>query len=236
MTEPKVLIVEDEILIADIIRRYLEREAYQVVGIAISYEEAVALYHAEQPDLVLLDVRLSGVRNGVDFAHYLRSQDILIPFLYLTSQVDRLSIDAAKKTFPAGYLSKPIQVGSLMASIEIALHNYRERVLDEQLIRLNDGNNSHKVPIKDIWYLMSDHIYVRLYSSEGDSYMHRGALKDLIKELPKPPFMQVHRSYAVNLSKITAWDLQQLFIGSTPIPVSRARRRAVFEYLESGLK
>lgn len=235
MIKTKILIVEDEILIADTIKRYLERGGYEIVGIAISYEEAVALFLVHQPDLALIDIRLNGVKTGLDFADFMSSQNQSIPFIYLTSQVDGRSIEAAKKTMPAGYLSKPIQAGSLVASIEITLHNYQTNHQKEPVIRLSDGNNYHKVPIKTISYLRSEHIYVQLYTDSEDSYLHRGSLTDMVKELPNPPFIQVHRSYAVNLSKITGWDLQYLFIQGKQIPVSRARRRAVFTYLERGV-
>ncbi len=235
MTKTKILIVEDEILIADTIQRYLEREGYEIIGIAISYEEAIQLFKRGQPDLALIDIRLNGIKTGLNFANFLAGQTQAIPFIYLTSQVDSRSISAAKKTMPAGYLSKPIQVGSLIASIEIALHNYRSTKLKEPVLRLSDGNTHHKVPIKDISCLMSEHIYVRIYTNSNSSYLYRGALKDMMESLPCPPFVQVHRSYAVNLGKITGWDLQQLFIQDLQIPVSRSRRREVFSYLEKGI-
>lgn len=234
MRPNNILIVEDEVIIADTIQRYLETKAYKVVGSAISYAEAEQLYDQKKPDLVLIDIRLSGARTGIDFARFLRRQSSPIPFVYLTSQLDSRTLDAAKATFPAGYLSKPIQKESLYATIEIALHNYRaqEREAPKLVVQTSTGN--HLVPLEDILYLQAEHIYVKVILAEDKSLVQRGSLKQLLDDLPADQFVQTHRSYAVNQRKITRWNNEAVYLGDTVVPVSRSRRNEVQARLDTG--
>jgi DNA-binding response OmpR family regulator len=105
MKPNQILIVEDEILIADTIERYLTRQGYWVMGSAISCEEAETLYLRQTPDLALLDIRLSGSRTGIDFAHFIRKQARPAPFIYLTSQLDRRSIVSTIQNMTAPFFA-----------------------------------------------------------------------------------------------------------------------------------
>ena len=146
MKKSKILIVEDEILIANTISRYLNSKDYEVVGIAISYEESIALLNNQQTDLALLDIRLNGEKTGIDVAHYIKD-NLKIPHIFLTSQYDSLALEAAKSTFPSGYLSKPMQKETLHSTIEIALFNYQQTKVEdqEQILTLTSGSEKHKV-------------------------------------------------------------------------------------------
>ena len=104
-----ILIVEDEVLIAQMLKLHLQEKGYSVQAICISYQEAVENYQQQHPDLVLLDIRLYGQKSGIDFAHFLLEQPKKTPFVYLTSQYDRRIFDLALQTNPYGYITKPIQ-------------------------------------------------------------------------------------------------------------------------------
>ncbi len=225
------MILEDEFIIADTLSRHLRRNDHLVVGQALSYEEAVRLYHGENPDLALLDIRISGEKDGIDFAHYLRSQTPTIPFIFLTSQVDEGYIDRVKQTRPSGYLSKPIQIKSLLATIEVAMFNHQSREPVQEVVSLRDGRATHRVPLDTIEYLEADHVYVRIYLSDKTSLVIRNTLGDLISELGEKHILQTHRSYAVNPRKITRYDKDYVYLGDKQVPVSRARRQSVAERL-----
>lgn len=231
MVAYKVLIVEDEILIADNIKRYLVLKGYIVTGIAISYNEAVQLFEATQPDIVLLDIRLNGFKNGIDVAHYIKNHSSPIPFLFLTSQMDPRNIDEAKKTFPSGYLSKPIQQESLCATIEITLYNFYSKDEDDISIRLNDGYTKHILSADEISFIQAEHVYVKVYKKNDDHILHRSTLKDLLSKLPSDQFVQTHRSYVVNIRHITSWDTHSIYIGKHEIPMSRSRKKDVLDML-----
>ena len=130
--ERKIVIVEDEGLIAADLQGRLEREGYQVPGIAATGGEALQLVRAESPDLILMDIRLAGDLDGIQVADKVR-QEFDIPVVYLTAYEDRETLQRASQTQAFGYIKKPIASASLRGSIEMALSKHRqERYLREQ--------------------------------------------------------------------------------------------------------
>ncbi|MES2777199.1 MAG: response regulator transcription factor [Bacteroidota bacterium] len=123
MTGIKVLIVEDEPLIARNIAMYLNNNDYEVSAIAYDDEEAIFQLRRHAPDLAILDINLEGEQDGIDIATYINKNNF-IPFVYLTSYSDKETIERAKKTNPAGFIVKPFNERTLYATIEIALANH----------------------------------------------------------------------------------------------------------------
>ncbi|MEO0733996.1 MAG: response regulator, partial [Bacteroidota bacterium] len=171
----KVLVVEDEVLIADTLTYHLEENGFSVVGSAISYHEAVALFQQTAPDISIIDIRLSGPRSGIEFGAFLRQQTPRIPFIYLTSQLDAHSLEAAKATFPAGYLGKPVPLNSLVSTLQVALHNAE---VDDAYLVIRDRGVLHRILPEDILYLEADHVYVRYYLADGRALVERSTLTD----------------------------------------------------------
>ncbi|MEM6262707.1 MAG: response regulator [Bacteroidota bacterium] len=234
MNTYRILIVEDEVLIADMLARYLKRKGHEVVGMAISYEEAVDIYRKQEPEISLVDIRLSGTKTGIDFAKFIQDQPIPRPFIFLTSQLDQQTISKAKETFPAGYLSKPVQKESLFATIEIATHAHKEKVKRHNpAIQINDGTRSFQVKISEILFLQSEHVYVKVYLADERIVLQRSSLKEFLDLLPADTFLQTHRSYAVNVQHVAHWSNSALGVQQHTIPVSRARRDHILAVLNS---
>lgn len=120
---PKVLVVEDEALIALDLEARLERLGYHVVGTADEADEACELARRESPDVVLMDIRLRGERDGIDAATTLRSQSG-VPVVFLTSHADDATIAATERASPYGYVLKPFDERTLVATIETALRRH----------------------------------------------------------------------------------------------------------------
>jgi two-component system, cell cycle sensor histidine kinase and response regulator CckA len=130
--ERKIVIVEDEGLIAADLQGRLEREGYQVPGIAATGGEALQLIRAESPDLILMDIRLAGELDGIQVADKVR-REFDIPVVYLTAYEDRETLQRASETQAFGYIKKPIASASLQGSIEMAISKHRhERYVREQ--------------------------------------------------------------------------------------------------------
>ncbi|HEY2844256.1 MAG TPA: response regulator [Bryobacteraceae bacterium] len=126
----KVLVVEDEGLIAHDISTRLEALGHQVVGTASTADEAVA--QAGGADLVLMDIRIDGDRDGIAAAQEVRARHH-IPVVFLTAHADRATLDRAKAASPFGYIVKPLGPASLNTSIEMAVYKHRmESQLEEQ--------------------------------------------------------------------------------------------------------
>lgn len=126
----RILIVEDEALIAASIESILTRIGYQVVGHSMNGDKALDMFVNTPCDLVLLDISIQGTKNGIDLAKILRKRHQL-PFVFLTSFSDQKTLDMAKETMPYGYVVKPFTEEDLRSNIEIALFKYDcEKSLD----------------------------------------------------------------------------------------------------------
>jgi len=129
MNSRKLLIVEDQVVIALDLKNTLENLGYTVTGIAGSGEECLELISGSKPDLVLMDIMLSGDIDGITAATILR-EAYDIPVIYLTAHSDETFLKKANLTGPYGYIVKPIEEKDLYTSIEIALHR---SLLDREL-------------------------------------------------------------------------------------------------------
>jgi PAS domain S-box-containing protein len=125
----KILIVEDESLVADDLKEMLLGFGYEVPGIADTGETAIALADEHRPNLVLMDINLASAMDGITTGGEIRSR-WGIPIIYVTAFATPAIIDRAKKTNPSGYIIKPFNERQIQTAIEIALYN---SVLEQQL-------------------------------------------------------------------------------------------------------
>lgn len=124
MANAQILIVEDEIFVAEEIQSRLKDLGYAVSGIASSGEEAITKAAKMRPDLVLMDIRLSGEMDGVEAAEQIR--DCLnIPVIYLTAYADENTWQRAKTTKPYRYVLKPFKERELHIAIEMSLYKHK---------------------------------------------------------------------------------------------------------------
>ena len=129
-----LLIVEDEAIIARDLATTVESFGHAVIGVVGSGEEALALATIQRPDLVLMDIRLSGPLDGIATAQQLQAQQ-LISVIYLTAHADDQTMWRAAATHPVGYLLKPFDERTLWSMLEIAHHQQQiERSLQAEIL------------------------------------------------------------------------------------------------------
>ncbi|WP_061243381.1 histidine kinase dimerization/phosphoacceptor domain -containing protein [Leptospira interrogans] len=121
LQKPKILVVEDEIIVAVNLGQKLKKLGYELVGITSSGEEAIQKAEENHPDLVLMDINIEGNLDGIETAEVLRNR-FHTPVIYLTAYADESTLDRAKKTEPLGYIVKPFESDQLRSSIEVALY------------------------------------------------------------------------------------------------------------------
>ncbi|TGM52979.1 histidine kinase dimerization/phosphoacceptor domain -containing protein [Leptospira adleri] len=121
LQKPKILVVEDEIIVAVNLGQKLKKLGYELVGITSSGEEAIQKAEENHPDLVLMDINIEGNLDGIETAEVLRNR-FHTPVIYLTAYADENTLDRAKKTQPLGYIVKPFESDQLRSSIEVALY------------------------------------------------------------------------------------------------------------------
>ena len=124
----KILIVENERLIADDIKQQLEDLGYDVVGISGDGEDALKKAGESKPDLILMDIILTGDVDGIETAQQI-NELYSVPFIYLTAYYDDEILERASLTQPAGYITKPFSSVGLHAAIQMAL--YKKKKLTE---------------------------------------------------------------------------------------------------------
>ena len=123
MTAARILVVEDEAVVALDLRTRLTRLGYEVVGVATTGDEAVAIAQEQRPDLTLMDIRLRSTMDGIEAAEKIRTQ-VGLPVVYLTAHADEATVDRARVTEPFGYILKPFDERELRTVIETALYKH----------------------------------------------------------------------------------------------------------------
>jgi len=149
--DTKILIVEDEVIVAKNIENQLINNGYKVTGIAVSGEESLNSAGIEKPDIVLMDIRLKGKMDGIEAADQLR-KTYGLPVIFLTSYTDEETFQRAKLTEPFGYLVKPFDIKELSRVVEIALYkNETERRLQENQRRYEIAVEAGKTGVWEFW-------------------------------------------------------------------------------------
>jgi DNA-binding NarL/FixJ family response regulator len=123
MSKIKVLIVEDEPAIAENISLYLDNYDFEVSAIAYDSDDAFVQLKSNTPDAVILDINLESEKDGIDIAGFINLH-YQLPFLFLTSYSDKSTLDRAKTVQPSGYIVKPFNERTLLASLQIAISNH----------------------------------------------------------------------------------------------------------------
>ncbi len=133
MKDAKILIVEDEGITAEDIKDYLIGLGHDVLGICSTGEDAIEKARELAPDLVLMDIMLAGVTDGIQAAEIIREQ-YGIPVVYLTAYSDPQTLERAKVTEPYGYILKPFDQRDLQIAVEIALHKHvmQSKIIESQ--------------------------------------------------------------------------------------------------------
>ncbi|MGI4820848.1 MAG: sigma 54-interacting transcriptional regulator [Janthinobacterium lividum] len=144
-----IVIVEDEFLIANDLRRILTKAGYQVLGLAKSVAEAQVLVQQQPPCIVLIDIFLKGAQTGIDLAHWLIGQRI--PFVFLSANLSDSVLEAAKVTRPFGFLNKPFREQDVLTTLEIARyrHAHGEEAALRQQQQIQVAVNNAIISIQD---------------------------------------------------------------------------------------
>lgn len=241
MTELKIGIVEDELVIARTILSTLDELGYSHSGPAISYTEAIEMLNNDKPDLLLLDIQLSGKKDGIDVAQKL-NELYHIPFIFLTANSDAETIDRAKKVKPHAYIVKPFSKDELFATIEIAFSNFtgnRTETKPEETASwhtkdymfVKDGYIFRKIFFNEILYFESDANYVTIHLQSQKKVMIRSTLNDFTSQVDPKIFIRVHRSYSVNSNKIEDIFPTEVAVQGIKIPIGKSYREQLFKIL-----
>jgi len=133
--KPIIIVLEDELVIAKDIQGILEDEGYEVIINVVTVEHAIRLIEEVHPVLILLDINLRQDKDGIFLGQYLLVKDN-IPYIYISSNADKTTLDRVNDTRPYGYIVKPFKPIDIKTTVSIVLNNYKHRNID--LVRAGD--------------------------------------------------------------------------------------------------
>ena len=163
-----ILIVEDEFLISRNIRNILLEEDYDVIDNVESVEHAIEVINTKKVNLVIIDINLKKDKDGIDLGNHLQDKTT-IPFIYITSYSDKITLDRAFKTRPQGYLVKPFKAIDIKINVSVVLHNHYQRINDETYTLENTTNEIPFFLKKAIDYIndnIDNHININSLASQ----------------------------------------------------------------------
>lgn len=236
MSLVNILIIEDDVVIAQSLKLFLEKNGYRVAGMLDRGENLRTLIQQTSIDLVLLDIELAGGLNGVDIAPLLK-HEFHLPFIYLTAQSDPATLNRAALTEPYAYLVKPFREEELRAALEIALYKIRKEACllaspaqAREALFVKNKNRLEKLDLSEILYIEAKDIYCIVKTEKGQFVLSH-SLKTLEGQLSSEAFVRIHRSYLVALDKIRAIEDNQVIVGAEHLPVGKTYRERLLQIL-----
>jgi len=238
----RILIVEDDMIIAANISLQLTSLGYEVIGIVPRGEEAIVYVKENTPDILLLDINLKGSINGIETAKVIQ-QFRDIPVIYLTANNDEATFNKAKTTHPLAFISKPLNTLELRRAIELVIEQIKDKpgedhhadihieVLDDRIF-VRHGGKMTKLLLDDILYIEAERNYCALVTAER-VYTITVTLKSIEEKLPASHFIRVHRSYMINISKLDSVGEDYLEINKRSIPLSRSYKDVLLSRIQT---
>jgi DNA-binding LytR/AlgR family response regulator len=247
MAKVKILVVEDESIVAKDIQNSLKKLGYQVPTTVSSAEKAIEEVEENRPDLILMDIMLKGQMSGIEAANVIKER-FGVPLIFLTAYADDNTLSKAKITEPYGYIIKPFKEKELQTTIEMALYKHekdeaikKERDLYHSIIENKESKDSifvradyrlNKINFDDIFYVEALKDYVVINTSDN-SYTTHTTMKEMVRILPQKDFVRIHRSFIVNLNKIFSIKYPDLVIEGKMkvLPIGGLYRKELYSRL-----
>jgi DNA-binding LytR/AlgR family response regulator len=213
-----ILIVEDEVLIAEYLKDTLASLDFEKVKLTHSKTEALEAITSFKPELILLDIRMENELDGLSIAEMINSTN-RIPFIFITAHSDKDIIQKALATKPSAYLTKPFKKMDVFAAISLAI---KELEHEKRKLIFKDGHTTIVLPCCDILYIESEGNYIVIVTVQK-KYTVRHSLEWCQQLLPGDRFKRIHRSFIINVEKIEKSSARSVCIGDKTIPKSRGR-------------
>lgn len=236
----KILIVEDEMIIAANISLQIKNLGYHVTSIISRGEEVLLDIEKNMPNIILMDINLKGDLDGVDIVHLIQKK-YTIPVIYLTANADEVSFNRAKQTHPFAFISKPFKKIDLQHAIELTVQRLKEEseinspsddtfVLSDS-IYIRSSDKMVKVVIKNVLYIEAERNYCKIHCKEKELLIV-STLKDLDEKLPTKHFLRIHRSFIVNISHIDEIATSHVVIAKKAIPITSELKKELLLHIQ----
>jgi len=226
----RILIVEDDMIIAANISLQLTKLGYEVTGIESRGEDAINHAKENHPDIILMDINLKGKIDGIEAAKSIQ-KFFDIPLIFLTANSDEASFQKAKETHPYAFISKPFNKLNLERTIALVVEKITEENIEkksgdamvetlEDRIFIRSQNKLIKVMLDEILYIEAERNYCNIITSD-QNFTIVSPLNTFCEKMVSKDFLRVHRSFVVNIKKLDAVGDSHLEINRKVIPISR---------------
>lgn len=226
----KILIVEDEALIADNLAAIVEELGYTVTGIAASADEALKSLKNQLPDICLLDINIQGELDGIDLAAVIQ-QKYHLPHIFITSFSDAATVERAKQTSPAAYIIKPYTDKEVEINLTLAMHKSAGTEPVQEIVTENnedffikDKHELIRIRPQEISYCEAADNYTIIYTAKS-KYMLSQTMKNVFEKMESHGFVRIHRSYFVRFRDIESIGPNYIIIQGKEIPMSQNHRQ-----------
>lgn len=228
----RVFIVEDELIHTESIKICIEEAGLEIAGECNNADEAFDLIQKTMPDVLLVDIALPGVNNGITLSERV-NRELRIPHIFTTSFTQSQIIEQAVDTNPVAYLRKPVDTASLCAAVKIAMKNEHA---NQKTINCPDenaktfytkiGDKLVRVNLDEVLMVKADGENCISMVLEKREIACRTTLKELSRQLPSH-FIQVHRGYLINLDHLDTFNEreQTAVLKGHSAPVARSFRK-----------
>jgi two-component system response regulator LytT len=228
MNSSKIVIVEDEILIAEHIKDYLESFGFTDISMAHTRKTARELISYVKPDLVFLDINLKEGLEGIQLAAFI-DEEIHCPYIFLTANADTLVIQKAIHTRTAAYITKPIRKADLYAAIQLACKTKPQ--VQSGYIVLKNGYATTRLNINDIIYVESKGNYIQVVTA-AEKLFCRQSLEWAREQLPENQFFRTHRSFIINAFHLKKVTYKTAYLDIAEVPVSKANYARILKLMQ----
>jgi DNA-binding LytR/AlgR family response regulator len=232
----KIVIIEDEFVIAEDIRTRLEEASYEVSHVFDNGESALPFLLKSTPDIILVDINLQGKMDGIQLVEQLQ-QKISLPVAFITANSDPSTYDRARKTHPHAFLVKPFTTSNLLAAVDLALYHFSiettpskiERPVESdhpegqfivnQCLFVRTNGKYKKICPNDILFIEAGGSYVHIQSRTERHTLSQN-LTHFQQKTPLPNLVRIHRSYIINIDHVDSFEESFVFIQNHKLPLS----------------
>jgi len=216
----RILIVEDNFIQKELLELYVDKIGHEVVGTFETGEKALINMNSLKVDLVLMDINLKGLKNGVETAQEIQEK-WGIKVIFTTAQTDFDVLDRAADTQPLDILIKPFSIEQLKASLLLARYKPQKEaktttaryIVKDGYLVYKDGHMFERLPLSELIYAEGAGNYFDLHFINKKTTL-KGTLGELEKELPQKAFCRINRSIIVAISAISSFNNRRVVLKS----------------------
>lgn len=225
----KIFIVEDEIDLAENLQDILNNSGYEIIGREEEGEKAFHRILELKPELILMDVMLKGVIDGIELARQIRTRSA-VPIIFITAHSEQIYLERISGLNYDSFLLKPFTKEVLLTTVSLTFLKYLNKKAGKNILNIRDKGFLVPIDEDNIIMLKADGLYTRIYTSTRQ-YVIRDILKDVIGKLSEKKFIRIHKSYMINLDYVTAFNAKEVTIASYVVPIRRGYFRELGELL-----